>query len=137
MNKELAKYKSEYQGIDVHYENKPKDPEYKKLDTELQTILDEIFSVDPVSGFPRGDIQYYLSPDGNPQVKQWIESHLLQPRMTGNQTPKDVTDDMIIEMSRYHGESVEDYQARLISIYDAAKADFEKSLVPPVVEPKE
>ena len=65
MNKELAKYKSEYQGIDIHYENKPKDPEYKKSDTELQAILDEIFAVDPVSGFPRGDIQYYLSADGN------------------------------------------------------------------------
>lgn len=126
MNKELAKYKSEYQGIDIHYENKPKDPDYKKSDTELQSILDEIFTVDPVSGLIKGDIAYYLSKDGNPQVKQWLETHLLQPRMTGNKTPKDLTDDMIIEMSRQRGESVVDYQTRLMSIYDAAKADFEK-----------
>ena len=125
MNKELAKYKSEYQGIDIHYENKPKDPDYKKDDSELQVILDEIFAVDPVSGFPRGDIQYYLSADGNPQVKQWLETHLLQPRMTGDKTPKDVTDDMIVEMSRQRGESLDDYQARLMSIYDSAKSDYE------------
>ena len=141
MNKELAKYKSEYQGIDIHYENKPKDPEYKKDDSELQVILDEIFSVDPVTGFPRGDIAYYLSKDGNPQVKQWLEINLLKPRTTGNQTPKDVTDDMIIEMSRQRGESIEDYQTRLMSIYDAAKADFEKlsalPVEPTVVTPSE
>ena len=137
MNKELAKYKSEYQGIDIHYVNKTKDPDYKKDDSELQAILDEIFAVDPVSGFPRGDIAYYLSKDGNPQVKQWIEAHLLQPRMTGNQTLKDVSDDLIVEMSRQRDESVEDYQSRLMSIYDAAKSDYEKltaSAVESVVE---
>lgn len=137
MNKELAKYKSEYQGIDIHYVNKTKDPDYKKDDSELQAILDEIFAVDPVSGFPRGDIAYYLSKDGNPQVKQWIEAHLLQPRMTGNQTLKDVSDDLIVEMSRQRDESVEDYQSRLMSIYDAVKSDYEKltaSAVESVVE---
>lgn len=137
MNKELAKFKSEFQGIDIHYVNKPKDPDYKKSDTEIQAILNEIFTVDPVSGFPRGDIQYYLSKDGNPQVKQWLESHLLQPRMTGNQTPKDVSDDMIVEMSRQRDESVEDYQLRLTSIYDSAKADYEKLSASPVVESNE
>ena len=126
MNKELAKYKSEYQGIDIHYENKPKDPDYKKSDSELQVILDEIFTVDPVTGLVKGDIAYYLSKDGNPQVKQWLETHLLQPRMIGNQSSKDVTDDMIVEMSRQCGETVEEYQTRLMSIYDAAKADVEK-----------
>ena len=52
MNKELAKYKSEYQGIDIHYENKPKDPEYKKMILRFKAILMRFFAVDPVSGFP-------------------------------------------------------------------------------------
>lgn len=131
MNRELAKYLSHFQGVDIHYENKPKDPEPVKSTSELQSILEEIFSVDPVSGFPKGDIQYYLSADGNPMVKQWLETHLLQPRVTGSQSPKDVTDDMIVEMSRKSDESVDDYSARLMSIFDAAKADYEKLLNSP------
>ena len=27
-----------------------------------------------------GDLSYYLSPDGNPTVKQWLENNLLKPR---------------------------------------------------------
>ena len=131
MDKSLAKYLSAFKGLDFDYRNKPVDPEFIKSDSDLDAILDEIFAVDPVSGLPRGDFQYYMSVDGNPQVKQWLETHLLQPRMIGNKTPAEVTDDMIVEMSRKSDESVDDYQSRLMSIYDSAKADYEKSLVPP------
>ena len=128
MKKELAKYLSAFQGIDLTYSNKPVDPGYEFDESQLKKVLDEIFSVDPVSGFPRGDIHYYMSTNGNPQVKQWIENNLLKPRMknTGSSI-KDVTDDMIVEMSRYQGETIDDYSSRLMSIYDAAKAESDKS----------
>ena len=91
-------------------------------------MLDAIFCVDERTGFPKGDIQYYMSSDGNPMVKQWIEQNLLQPRVaSGQSTPEGVTDDMIAEMSRGANESLSDYQARLTSIYE----DAGKQIAPP------
>ena len=127
MNKERAYKLACFQGLDDLFSpTKPVDPKPQVDDSELKSVLDEIFSVDPVSGFPRGDIQYYLSADGNPLVKQWLETHLLQPRRASSSNPDGVTDDLINEMSRGANESVSDYQSRLMSLYDSAKADYDR-----------
>ena len=47
---------------------------------------------------------------------------------SGGSSVEGVTDDMIFEMSRKSGESVSDYQSRLTSLYDSAKAEYEKYL---------
>lgn len=106
----------------------PEPPEMELDETQLKAVLDEIFSVDPVSGLPKGDIQYYLSAEGNPQVKQWLENNLLKPRMSLSNTPEGVTDDMIAEFSKKKGESVSAYEERLMSLYDSAKAEYQKNL---------
>lgn len=135
MNKELAYKLSAFAGChDLFNPIKPKDPAPQNDESELKSILDEIFSVDAVSGFPRGDIQYYLSSDGNPLVKQWLETHLLKPRAAVSSNPDGVTDDLINEMSRGADESISDYQKRLMSIYDRAKVDID-SLRQSVEEP--
>lgn len=133
MDRNLAKYFACYKGLDLSEKgrNVPLDPKPEVDTSELKNVLDEIFSVDPVSGFPKGDIQYYLSADGNPLVKQWLETHLLKPRQISGQSMQGVTDDMIVEFSRVKGESIEDYQARLTSLYDSAKAEYERLKVPP------
>lgn len=111
-----------YQGLDDVGQNIPDAPLPEFDDSPLGLMLKEIFQVDPFTGFPRGDIQYYLSSEGNPQVKQWLENNLLKPRMisTGSSL-EGVTDDMIAEFSRMSGESVDSYRLRLMSIYDDAK----------------
>lgn len=103
-------------------------PKYEFNDSDLDTVLNEVFSVDPVSGLPKGDIQYWLSKDGNPMVKDWLTNNLLAPRamMTGTSV-EGVTDELIAEMSHSPGESLADYQSRLKSIYDDARAQLEKS----------
>ena len=100
-----------------------------KHDSELDAVLKEIFSVDEVSGFPKGDIQYFLSKDGNPQVKAWLEANLLSPRakQQGADESK-ISDDLIFEMSRRDGETNDDYRSRLMSIYDEAKANYDSLL---------
>lgn len=111
-----------YKGLDDVGQNLPDSPLPEFDDSPLGLMLKEIFQVDPVSGFPRGDIQYYLSGDGNPQIKQWLENNLLKPRMISTGSSLDgVTDDMIAEFSRKSGESVDSYRSRLLSIYDDAK----------------
>ena len=129
MKKSLAKFFAQYKDIDLTAVT-PAVPLVDYVDdSELKKVLDEIFTVDPVSGLPQGDYQYYMSSSGNPVVKQWLENNLLHPRMSsGGSSVEGVTDDMIFEMSRKTGESVSDYQSRLISIYDSAKAEYEKYL---------
>lgn len=103
-------------------------PKYEFNDSDLDAVLNEVFSVDQVSGLPKGDIQYWLSKDGNPTVKNWLTSNLLAPRamMTGTSV-EGVTDELIAEMSHSPGESLSDYQSRLKSIYEEARAQLEKS----------
>lgn len=132
MDKRLWKLFAVYQGIQEQETNgSAPDPEYKPSESNLDDIIREIFSVDPVSGLPKGDIQYYLSKDGNPDVKRWIENNLLTPRVvSGQSTPEGVTDDMIVEMSRQSGESVEDYSSRLLSIYTECQQVIDSSKQP-------
>ena len=136
MDRSLAKWFSIYSCLDLSYNGRElhKSAEPSPDTSELKQLLDEIFSVDPVTGFPKGDIQYYLSSEGNPMVKQWLENHLLKPRQSSGQSLQGLTDDMIVEFSRVKGESIEDYQARLTSLYDSAKADFDRLNVSPQTE---
>lgn len=116
------------QGLDFVETNFPQDPEIEFDDSPLKAVLDEIFAVDELTGLPKGDIQYYMSANGNPQVKQWLENNILKPRMGSNTTMEGLTDDMIAEFSQMKDESVDAYRVRLTTIYDNAKAEYEKSL---------
>ena len=57
---------SMYEGCDPIYISPVVDPEYVEFDDDMQRILREIYSVDENTGVPKGDLAYYLSPDGNP-----------------------------------------------------------------------
>lgn len=121
MKKELAKYFAQYSGLDLSIEPDVIVEVVDTVRTDLDFVLDEIFAPDPVSGLPRGDIQYYLSSDGNPEVKAWLERNLLAPRAKSvGSSIEGVTDDLIHEMNRGSDESFEDYVSRLGSIRDEA-----------------
>lgn len=131
MDKKFASMFAIYSGINVNIDvskYEPEVPEPVKSDSEIDNILKEIFSVDPRTGLPMGDIAYYLSPDGNPAVKEWLVNNLLKPRSGGNEFNPDMTDDMIIEMSRQQNESFEDYSSRLMGIYDEAKQFYDNEV---------
>ena len=75
MDRKLAKRFPQYKYLNLDEEKMSyvmNQIEDVKHDSELDAVLKEIFSVDEVSGFPKGDIQYFLSKDGNPQVKAWL-----------------------------------------------------------------
>lgn len=119
-----------YSALDEVPTNFPKDPEYELDETALKHVFDEIFAVDPVTGFPRGDIQYYLSASGNPQVKQWLENNILKPRMSANSTMQGLSDDLIAEMSQRKSETIDEYSARIRGIYDDALRQMELAKQP-------
>ena len=120
MNKKDYKLFSQYRGLD----NDPcaiADPAPVKSDSDFDRILSTIFAVDPVSGLPMTDIVYYLSPNGDPQVREWLVNNLLQPRATASgKSIEGVTDEMIFEFSRKPDESLENYAGRIASIRQEA-----------------
>lgn len=127
MKRNLAKYFSHFLGINLATRDELVFQEPEENNDELHQILKEIFSVDPATGLPRGDIAYFLSKDGNPQVKAWLETNLLSPRSAnGMQDPAKVSDDLIVEMSRKSDETTEGYATRLMSIYDEAQSNIDK-----------
>lgn len=131
MDRDLGLDFAQYAGLcrDVDYEEPEPtpDPENVLLTSQVKEVLDEIFSVDPETGNPRGDIQYFLSKDGNPQVKAWLESNLFAVRRgdTGYDS-KQFDDDLIAEFGRNDGESIKDYSARLASLRDEAMKNYEE-----------
>lgn len=125
MNRRFAKFLSHFNGVNLAIFDEHVETEVESVYNPLDDVLNEIFTVDPRSGLPRGDIQYFLSKDGNPQVKAWLESNLLQPRVAkGMSDPAKVSDDLIVEMSRLPDETTDSYAARVMGIYDEAKANL-------------
>lgn len=121
MDKNILQYFSTYKGLDLSVHDEPVEIIPDKMISEFDNLINEIFSIDPVSGLPRGDIQYYLSKDGNPEVKAWLERNLLMPRaVSSGSSMEGVTDDLIHEMNPQSGESFEDYVARIDGIRNEA-----------------
>lgn len=117
---------SMFQGLTPLIHNDVVDPDFIPTDSEMDNILKEIFSVDERTGLPNGDLAYYLSPDGNPQIKQWLENNLLKPRAARvGSSVEGVTDDMLAEFAKQKDESSFEYANRLKGLYDAATKEIE------------
>lgn len=93
------------------------DPPEVRSESDLQRVLDSIFTVDEKSGLPRTDVQYYLSPNGNPEVREWLINNLMKPRADKLRTNVDgVTDDMLAEFTRQAGEDMDTYRKRIYNL---------------------
>lgn len=102
------------------------DPPEIRSESDLQRVLDSIFTVDEKSGLPRTDVQYYLSANGNPEVREWLINNLMKPRADKlHQNVDGVTDDMLIEFSRQADEDFESYRKRIYNLGVEAREFFE------------
>lgn len=118
MRKDISNM-SMFAGLEVPVSNGVVDPDFVPNESEMMRVLSEVFSVDPVSGLPKGALSYYLAPDANPQVRAWLENNLLKPRaISVGSSVEGVTDDMIAEMQRRPNESNFDYAKRMRGIFD-------------------
>lgn len=89
-----------------------------------QQLLDIIFTNDPVTGMPTGDLALFTNEKANPEIKRFIELNLLHenhevgsslnlPDDIANKFRGTITDDDIAQFSRNHDESREDYANRM------------------------
>lgn len=76
-------------------------------------LLSIIFQRDSC-GLPSGDLQYYISPKANPEVKQFILDNLMMD-VSAAAAPKnsDIDDDTAFALMRQDGETVEQYMNRV------------------------
>lgn len=120
MKRELYKKISCLRQIGVVNPDYEKEPDEVKDTSELANILSEIFAVNPLTGLPEGDLAYYMSPNGNPSVREWLANNLLKPRFGERFAKEGLTDDMIAEYARMPSESTLDYASRMRLYYDEA-----------------
>lgn len=92
-----------------------------------------IYSRDPVTGLPSGDLAMFLDEKANPEVKAFIESSLLKnnenlgdglsiPQDMLNAARKVIGDDDIAFFSKASGESSTDYASRMNKFFDSQRA---------------
>lgn len=96
-------------------------------------LLDLIYSRDPVTGLPSGDLAMFLNEKANPEVKAFIESSLLKnnenlgdglsiPQDMLNAARKVIGDDDIAFFSKATSESSTDYASRMNKFFDSQRA---------------
>ena len=125
MNRESFKNHSMIMALDNDPCIIPDEP-FVDDNSEIANILREIFAVDDRTGLPQGEISYYLSPDGNPQIKEWLLNNLMRERSISVGSSIDgVNDDMLEEFSRRPNESFGDFRKRIYDIGLEAKKFIE------------
>lgn len=92
-------------------------------------ILDMIYSVDPLTGFPAGSLSQYLSDKTNEQVRQFIEKNILVDHGSYDYPPGlreevlKLDSQFIATTSRNRYESLEDYESRVESYFNKLEND--------------
>lgn len=85
-------------------------------DDSNKSLFDLVFSVNPRTRLPDGDLAVYMSANTSPEVKRFIEMQLHNPSNTSGDVPfgdyGEISDDDIAFFTRSRNESVSDYRNR-------------------------
>ena len=89
--------------------------EVKQVVSPSDAFLKLVYSLDPISKLPTGDLSYMVSDKANPEVKAWVLQNIqMDTSSAANLTaPKGLSDDDLIELTRKQGESVDAYAERV------------------------
>lgn len=110
------------------FEGSGVEPVLLDQDSEKKALLDLIFTVDPVTGLPSGDIGQVLGKNLSPEVVQFIKDNLMQDfsQLAAKGVPAGIDDGEVLELSRSDGESRSDYIQRVRKYYDTYKDTIAK-----------
>lgn len=95
----------------------------KKVTTE-DSLLDMIYSVDPLTSLPTGDVALYLGKEVDPSIKRFIELNLHSPVTIGAETSgkfADISDDDVAELVRSSDEPVSSYINRVRDFFNSSQ----------------
>lgn len=99
-------------------------PEQVESTDTSRAVLEAIYSLDPVTRLPTGDIMCYLASTTPPEVKQYIMDNIMID--TSNQKlpslPDGLDEDTAFALERKNGESAEVYRSRISDyMYDQVR----------------
>ena len=90
-------------------------PENVESSDSSQAILQAIYSLDPITRLPTGDIMCYLSSTTPPEVKQYILDNIMIDISSQKlpSLPEGLDEDTAFALERKNGESVDVYRSRI------------------------
>lgn len=85
--------------------------------SETENLFDHIFSVDPRTLLPNGDIAIWMSQNTSVEIRNFISQNLMSPVPLDSDGAKfdGLTDDDVATFTRNQGESIADYRSRLFN----------------------
>lgn len=95
------------------------DDEVKKSDNQdsKENLFNQIYSVNPLTNLPQGDIAVFMNANTSPQVRDFIVNELMRPDGTEKATSFDgLSDDELYSLSRQHGEDIQAYKLRMFNV---------------------
>lgn len=102
-----------------------KDEKHEDTRPPYEELLDMIYSIDPRTGMPKGDLAVFMNVDANPEIRDFIQKNLMMEMPTSdgqglvmndalrNSFTKNITDDDIAEFSRNANETSDEYAKRI------------------------
>lgn len=98
--------------------------------TKHDDILDLIYTRDPVTNMPVGEISMYLSDKTNDEVRKFIEQYILKEHSDGESVipsslrseVEKLDDDFIMNTCRRRNETVEMYEQRCLAYLNELKS---------------
>lgn len=118
---------SRYQGLEeVKYPVIPPYEEKVPVISPAEKLMDDIFSVNPLTGFPNNCLSVYLSDKTRDEIRSFIEQRIMvDTSSNGVDVPDNLRDDylkldseFIAAVSPNYGETVESYESRIQSYFD-------------------
>lgn len=116
-------------------------PEVEKIEpvrTSQDDLLDLIFAIDPITGFPSGSISQYLSDKTSDEVRDFIEKNILVdlPSQTDSALPeavnmafRELEPDFQLNLMRKSFESLGEYEIRIQKYFnDIQKQETDKKI---------
>lgn len=100
------------------------------------SLLSLVYSLDPITKLPTGDLGYLVSDKANPEVKNWILQNIMidVSSAAAPAPPKGLSDDDIASLARDPHESSQAYMERVnqyaksnIELYERLSANIKKS----------
>lgn len=92
-------------------------------------FLKLVYSPDPVTKLPTGDLAYMVSDKANPEVKNWVLQNIMIDVSSASMpaAPKGLSDDDIAALARDPKESVQSYMER-VNTYAKSNAELYERL---------
>lgn len=107
-------------------DSKPYKLPIEKEVEENKSLMDIIYSRDPTTGLPVGDLALFLNDNTSLEVRQYIQQNLMTEQNADSPSVPYDCDIDLIPYIRQKGESRADYMERLNTIFQQEKAIEEK-----------